>query len=80
MTIPFKNVLYLINLYTLRYVSVPLLKRKQHYATLNKRTFLNNRSGVVFSLKKDSSHSFTAKPKHLQLRDNIGRVEKHRLL
>ena len=80
MTIPFKNVLYSINLYTLLYVSVPLLKRKQHSATLNKRTFLNNRSGVVFSLKKDSSHSFTTKPKHLQLHDNIGRVEKHRLL
>lgn len=52
MTIPFKNVLYLINLYTLLYVSVPLLKIKQHYATLNKRTFLSNRSGIVFSLKK----------------------------
>ena len=67
MTILFKNVLYLINLYTLLYVSVPLLKIKQHYATLNKRTFLNNRSGIVFSLKKDSCHSFTAMPKHLKL-------------
>ena len=80
MTIPFKNVLYLINLYTLLYASVPLLKIKQHYATLNRRTFLNNRSGIVFSLKKDSSHSFMAKPKHLQLYDNIGWVQKHRLL